>query len=478
VLEYGSSGFDASPHDSITSALQPLRTRSQQSPIYFMVRIAPFRGLFYNQKKIRDLAKVIAPPYDVISLEEQEKLQRKSTYNFVRLDLSQEPDSHAAVAEVFQMWQSEGIFERDEIPAIYFLSHRFSLKDSHRKERQGFFALVELQDFSSGEIRPHEKTLFAPKEDRFRLMVASNAQFSPIFALYAQPKQTINRMLAEHTEGTPPFIEIKTESGDECRLWRITDEGLIREVGREMKQQPLLIADGHHRYEATLAYRDHMRRNGGRWSGREAFNYIMTYFANMNDANVVILPTHRLVRGYTPQPFLQLEETLQKYFYIEQYPKTPEGQGWFLKALKSGGKKQRVIGASFKRDPRYLILRLKNKRIMQRLAKDLSAPLRELDVSTLHLLLFEHILGLSPEQQSSGDNIRYSQDEETVLQALEKEDYQAAFILNPPKAEEILTIATSGEKMPQKSTYFYPKVLSGLIINKVDPEEEIQESAG
>ena len=150
------------------------------------------------------------------------------------------------------------------------------------------------------------------------------------------------------------------------------------------------------------------------------------------------------------------------------------GKGWFLKALKNGGKKKRVIGASFKRDPRYLILRLKNKRIMQRLAKDLSAPLQELDVTTLHLLILELVLGLAPEKQMSGETIRYSQDEEAVLQALEKEDFQAAFILNPPKAEDILAIAGKGETMPQKSTYFYPKLSSGLIINKIVAEEEIE----
>jgi uncharacterized protein (DUF1015 family) len=188
---------------------------------------------------------------------------------------------------------------------------------------------------------------------------------------------------------------------------------------------------------------------------------------------VVILPTHGLVRGYEPKSFLQLEEALQTYFYIEQYPKTAEGRSSFLKALKNAGKKQRVIGASFKRDPRYLILRLKNKRIMQRLAKDLSAPLRELEVATLHHLVLEHILGLSPEQQTSGETIRYSQDEEAVLQALEKEHYQAAFILNATKSADILTIAGSGETMPQKSTYFYPKLISGLVVNKIDPSEEI-----
>jgi uncharacterized protein (DUF1015 family) len=442
-----------------------------------MVRIAPFRGVFYNQRKVRDLSKVIAPPYDVISKEEQEKLYRKSPYNFVRLDFNQEPDSYSAVAQLFQAWQDEGILERDPAAAIYYLTHRFSVKTDGEKIRRGFFALTQLQDFTDGTIRPHEKTLEAPKEDRLRLMLACHAQLSPIFALYAQPKQTLNRMLATHVEGMEPFIQVEQENGDECQLWRVTDLALVQRVQQEMKDQPLLIADGHHRYEATLNYRNQMRSKRGEWNGREAFNYILTYFANMSDENLVILPTHRLVRGYQPQPFLQLEEGLQRYFYLEQYPKTPEGKGWFLKALKSGSKKQRLIGASFKRDPRYLILRLKNKRIMQRLAKDLSGPLQELDVTMLHLLILENILGLTPEQQVNGETLRYSQDEEAVLQTLEKEDYQAAFLLNRPKAEEILTIAASGETMPQKSTYFYPKLISGLIVNKVDPEEEIETSA-
>jgi uncharacterized protein (DUF1015 family) len=440
-----------------------------------MVRIAPFRGVFYNQKKVRDLSKVIAPPYDVISKEEQEKLYKKSPHNFVRLDLSQEPDAYNAAAQLLQEWQAQGILERDETPAIYFSSHHFKLTSGEQKQRHGFFALTQLQDPSSGEIRPHEKTLDAPKEDRLKLMLACHAQLSPIFALYAQPDQSINRMLAVHVEGAAPFIEVDQDNGEECRLWRITDAALIQRVHQEMRNQPLLIADGHHRYEATLNYRNQMRSVRGQWNGREAFNYIMTYFANMNEGGVVILPTHRLVRGYAHKPFLELEEALQAYFYVEQHPKTPEGKISFLKALKTAAKKHRVIGASFKRDPRYLILRLKNKRIMQRLAPALSAPLRELDVTTLHVLILEHVLGLAPNRQVNGDTIRYSQDEEAVLQALEKEDFQAAFILNPPKAEEILTIAAGGETMPQKSTYFYPKLVSGLIINKIDPEEEIQD---
>ena len=442
-----------------------------------MIRVAPFRGVLYNPKKVRDLAKVIAPPYDVISPAEQERLYKKSPYNFVRLDLSQEPGSYDAVARMFEEWQAQGIFARDEQPAIYFLSQRFKLRSGEEKMRQGFIALIELQDLGTGDIRPHEKTHDAPKEDRLRLMLACQAQLSPIFALYAQPKQTINRILALAVEGVPPAIEVEQDNGDICNMWRLTDAEVIEKVQREMQGQTLLIADGHHRYEATLSYRDHMRQERGQWSGHESFNYILTYCANIDDENVAILPTHRLVRGYAHKPFLELEEALQTHFYVEQHPKTPEGKISFLKALKTAARKHRVIGASFKRDPRYLILRLKNKRVMQRLAKDLSAPLRELDVTTLHVLILEHILAMPPALQESGETIHYSQDEDAVLQTLEKEDFQAAFILNATKPEEIQAIVAGGEKMPQKSTYFYPKLPSGLVIHKIDPEELSVDSA-
>ncbi|MGH7774541.1 MAG: DUF1015 domain-containing protein [Candidatus Binatia bacterium] len=441
-----------------------------------MVHIAPFRGIFFNQKKIRDLSRVIAPPYDVITSEEQERLYRRSPYNVVRLILSQESDPYESAARLFQEWQTESVLVRDETRAIYFLSHRFPNKDGKEKQRQGFIALTRTEDFSAGTIRPHENTMEGPKEDRLRLMLACHANFSQIFALYSQPKEIINRTLAEHAQGTTPTADVKEDGGSSCLLWRITDPEIIRLVQREMAEQPLLIADGHHRYEAALNYRNRLRQERAGWSGREGFNYMMAYFANMNDDGLVILPTHRLVRSFASIPFQKLEEELLRYFYLEPYPKTPEGQRWFLRALKSGGKKRRLIGASFKRDPRYLILRLKSKRILQRLAKNLSEPLRELDVTILHLLILEHILGLTSKEQTKEEVIIYSQDEEKVLRAVDKEDYQAAFILNPPKPEEIMTIALRGEKMPQKSTYFYPKLITGLVINKIEPEEEILEN--
>ncbi|HEX9445301.1 MAG TPA: DUF1015 domain-containing protein, partial [Candidatus Binatia bacterium] len=369
-------------------------------------------------------------------------------------------------------WQREGVLIRDDKPALYFLRHRFSLKDKKEKERLGFMALARLEDFSSGRVRPHEATHDAPKEDRLRLMLAAHANLSPIFALYEEPRRMIDRLLAEHVQGTAPHVEVE-DKGQSCRLWRVTDEELVRMARREMAPRPLLIADGHHRYEAALQYRERMRAEKPGFTGREAFNYMMMYFANMEDEGLVILPTHRLVRSLPPIPFMKLEEELMRYFYLEPYPKTPEGQRAFLRALAAQGKKHRVVGAALKRDPRYLILRLKNKRFMQRLAADLSAPLRELDVSVLHRLILDHILGFKPEEQVKEGAIAYSQDEEKVLQALDKEDYAAAFILNPTKAGEILEVSEGGATMPQKTTYFYPKLIDGLVLNKLDRDEEI-----
>jgi len=443
-----------------------------------MVRIAPFRGIVYNPKTIRDPSKVVAPPYDVISPEEQERLCRKSPQNIVRLILNQEPNPYEDAARLFEQWQTDGVLVRAEQPAIYFLSQRFPLKSGEQKERLGFIALTRIEDFSSGSVYPHENTFQGPREDRVKLLHACKANLSPIFGLYSQPRQTLTEALKEHIQGVPPNIQVKEDGKGSSQLWQITDPEVIHLVQRQMQDQPLLIADGHHRYEAAMNYRNHLRGEHSHWSGREAFNYVMMYFSNMTDDGLVILPTHRLVRDFDSMPFLQLEESLQKYFNMDQYPKTPDGRHSFLQDLQKGGKKHRLIGVSFKGDPRYLILRLKNKKAMQNLGKEMSPALLELDVTILHFLILEHILGLTPERQVANDTISYPQDEEEALKAVERGDYKAAFILGPPRAQEILAIALGGEKMPQKSTYFYPKLLSGLVINKIDPNEHIQDETG
>src|SRR5262245_55410050 len=437
-----------------------------------MVHIVPFRGLLYNSNRISNISKVVAPPYDVISPEEQENLYRRSPHNIVRLILNREPNPYEPAGQRFKRWQQEGVLVREEQRAIYFLRQRFRLRTGEEKERLGFFALVRLEDPSGGNIHPHERTLEGPKEDRLRLMLACHANFSAIFALYAEPKQTINRVLAEYTQGAPPSVTTQDASGAACQLWSIADAEIISVVQRTMINQPLLIADGHHLFEAYLKYREHRSRERSNPIGREAFNFFLMHFANTNDDGLVILPTHRLVRGFTPIPFRRLEELLQKCFYIEPYPKTRDGQRDFLNALKKGRRKRGLIGATFSSDPRYLILRLKSRRTMQKLAPEMSASMQDLDVSILHRLILQHILGLGPETQVQPGVIRYLEDEEEALRSVDEERDQAAFILNPPEPEQVFSVALQGERMPQKTTFFYPKLLSGLVINKIDPDEE------
>jgi uncharacterized protein (DUF1015 family) len=407
----------------------------------------------------------------VITPEDQEKLYEKSPYNVVRLILNRDPDCYASVARIFEQWQGEKILIRDETPGLYFMRHRFSLKGGETKERLGFIALIRMEDLSSGTIRPHEKTLDEPKEDRFRLLQTCGANLSQIFALYADPQQTLNRILLERVAETAPLFQAADGGGGTCLFWRVADTAIIRRVQREMADKTLLIADGHHRYEAAMRYRDTLRAKTPNLTGRESFNFVMMYLANLCEDGVVILPTHRLLRTLPAVP--NLDEALRRYFYLEAYPKSDEGRRWFLKALKNGAKKRPLIGASFKKDPHYLILRVKNKRALQRLAKAMNPALRKLDVTILHLLVFEHVLGLSPEDQVKGGILSYLHDEDKALKAVENGACQAAFILNPPRAEEALTIALQGEKMPQKSTYFYPKLPTGLVLNRIDPEEEI-----
>ncbi|MFQ5541196.1 MAG: DUF1015 domain-containing protein [Candidatus Binatia bacterium] len=442
-----------------------------------MIHIVPFRGLLYNPAKIRDLSRVVAPPYDVITPEEQERLSRRSPHNIVHLILNRDPNPYENVARLFEQWQADGVFIHSDRPALYFLSHRFPLNDGEEVERLGFIALTRIEDSSEGAIHPHESTLEAPMKDRFQIICACQANLSSIFSLYSQPKPIITQMLAEHVSGISPTIQVRDSGKGMCLLWQIIDSEIIRQVQHQMEDKFVLIADGHHRYEAALNYRNHLRAERGNWSGQESFNYVMMYFVNMMEKGLVILPTHRLVRDFPQIPFQKLDEALQRFFYLEPYPKTHDGQRWFLRALKGGRKKHHLIGASFKKDPRYLILRLKNKRSMQRLAKDMSTALRELDTTTLHLLILEHVLALSPEEQLKENSIRYLHDEEEALKAVDRGDYQAAFLLNPPRPEEIVAVSQQGEKMPQKSTYFYPKLLSGLVINKIDPSEEIQYGA-
>lgn len=435
-----------------------------------MPDIIPFRGLTYNPTKIGDAARVVAPPYDVISPAQQKELYERSPYNVVRIDFSRDADPYARVPRIFAEWQRDGVLMAEPLPAIYYLSQEYALPDGKRKERRGFIALAKIEDFANGKIHGHEATLAEPKEDRLKLMLACDAQFSAIFALYAQEKPTLTEALHGHVQGREPRCRVAYGEYGETRLWAVTEPRIIEMVQKALASEPVFIADGHHRYEAASNYRNLRLREKPGASGNEGFNYVMMFFANLREEGVVILPTHRLVHELPAGTTRDLEKRLESEFDVEGYPKTREGRQEFLRTLRSSDGKQRVVGASFATEPRYLILRLKQESSMQQLAKGMSPALRDLDVSTLHLLLLEHILGISTRNAVNTQTVSYEHDAELALQEVEDGQCKAAFILNPPTGDQMIQVSLAGEKMPQKSTYFFPKLLTGLVINKIEDQ--------
>ncbi len=432
-----------------------------------MAKIFPFRGLTYNPGKVDDFSSVVAPPYDVISPEYQAELYERSSRNVVRIDFCRDPDPYETVPRRFREWQEDGTLVPEDAPAIYYLSQEYRLQDGVPRERRGFIALATIEDFGGG-IHGHENTLAEPREDRLKLMLACDAQFSSILALYSDEKPTLTDALREHVKARAPKVEATEGEFGTSRLWAVTDPGLIAMVQDALSRQDVFIADGHHRYEAASGYRNRRLAERPGATGGEGFNRVMMYFANLQEEGVVILPTHRLVRKLPDRPFSELEEDLQRHFHVEPFPR--DGDGWrrFLHTLQNPEGDRRLLGAYFRDDSRYLALRVRDSETMRRLAPDMSPELRSLDVTTLHALLMEHILGVSTRGAVNTDAVAYTHDAEEALSEVERGGCRAAFILNPPTAGEMIGVSLKGEKMPQKSTYFFPKLVTGLVIHKVE----------
>jgi len=432
-----------------------------------MAKIFPFRGLTYDPGKIGDFSSVVAPPYDVISPEYQAELYDRSPRNVARIDFCSDPDPYEAVPKRFREWQEDGTLVAEDAPAIYYLSQEYTLGDGVARERRGFIALTAIEDFGGG-IHGHENTLAEPKEDRLKLMLACDAQFSSILALYTDEKPTLTDALSEHVKSRPPKVEAAEGEYGTSRLWAVTDPGLIGMVQEAMSRQAVFIADGHHRYEAACSYRARRLAERPGASGDAGFNRVMMYFANLQEEGVVILPTHRLVRELPEAPMPALEENLQRHFHVEAFPRDGDGRRRFLDTVRNPEGGQRLLGAYFRADSRYLALRVRDSETMRHLAPDMGPELRSLDVTTLHVLLMEHLLGVSTRDAVNTDAVAYTHDAAEALAEVESGGCQAAFILNPPTAGEMVAVSLKGEKMPQKSTYFFPKLVTGLVIHKVE----------
>ncbi len=426
--------------------------------------VRPFRALRFDPNVVGAIANVVAPPYDVIGKEEQDRLYDASAYNVIRLDLARESDRYGAASRTFAEWRERRAITRDDAPAFYLYAQRHGLKSGEEHERFGFFASLHLEDFASGKVLPHEKTLASAKADRLALQRACRANLSSIFGLYSAPGFSLAEAASE-TIRKQPWTDFTDAAGVRHRLWPITDVALQAKLAGEIAERTVYIADGHHRYETALRYRDEMRAETGRRGGDEAFDYVLAYLVNMDEPGLVVLPTHRLLREL-PIPATSLREGLQTMFRVGDVSES--GGDELLRELRPGPGARR-IGVVLRDAPTAFVLDTMDGENDSRLTG--STALRRLDVTLLHGLVLEgstSVLGLDAHREAEAGRLVYTKDAGEALARVRSGEFAAAFLLNATRVDEVRAVSEAGETMPEKSTYFYPKILTGLVFHSLD----------
>lgn len=419
------------------------------------IEIKPINALVYNQDKV-EIKDVIAPPYDVISEKYRDELYKRSPYNITRLILSNAEDPYKDASETFLKWIDEKVLIKTDKPVIFYLLQKYKL-NGKEITRKGFIARNKIEDFSTGNILPHEFTMSGPKEDRLKLTKACKANFSQIFMVYSDPEKQIEN--AVDLSGTP-FIDVTDDNGVRNTVWKIEDEKTIALIEKVLQDKTLLIADGHHRYETALNYRNFLGENAG-----EA-NYVMSYFTNMDD-DLLIYPTHRIITKWI-EPYVLLE-TVKKYFDVKDYTFTgankAEVKQEFLKAIEKSSKDKITMGLYMKNVNKFYLLTLRGD--ANSILDEYNVPdeLKTLDLTVLHKVILTKELGFTEEEQMAQDGIKYIKVENEAFDLIDLGRAEASFIMAYPKIEDIKRISSAGYRMPQKSTYFYPKLLSGIVIN-------------
>ncbi len=435
-----------------------------------MATIRPFKGLRYHPQKVGDLSKVITMPYDRIHAAEQARYYALSPYNFVRIIQGlREPDEptnnvYTRANCYKQTWMTEQVMIREAKPVLYVLEQRFTTPDGQSHVRRGFTAALELTRFDEGVILPHERTLSGPKIDRLNLTRVTQTAWGHIFILYPDDKNAIDTLLQPYLDVHTPYIlhEQVIEPSVEQRFWIVEDEALINAIVEAMEpKRNLVIADGHHRYETALNYRDEMRARFPDAPANAAFNYVMATFVSMSNPGLVILPTHRLIHDYGQMSGSQLLEAIVPYFEV----KSVADRAAMETAMAQAEAEHPRFGFY---DGSYYVLTLKSPQAMDDLAPDRAPAWRALDVAVLHTIILEHVMGLTKESIARKENIDYLRDPTAGYEAVQQGKADFLFLLNGTRMEQVRACTAAGEKMPQKSTDFYPKIISGLVALPLD----------
>ena len=446
-----------------------------------MAEIAPFRGLRYNQEKVQDLAQVVIPPYDVISPEEQRAFHERNPYNFIRLELglpapedSNEDNPHTRAAAWIRQWKDQRILVRNPNPSIYCYELDYKEGPDAVKTRNGFICALRLEDFSSGRVRPHEKTFQAIKDERLALMLACNANLSPVFALYPDSNEEAYRALASGKRGDP-VVSFTDFYGMNHRVWPVTDRTVLDQVRKLTLDKPIFIADGHHRYETALNYRNGFRERYGSGNPNASYEFIMVYLTDMNEPGLTILPTHRLLRNLGDWDCERLVERAKSYFHVERFEAENGGELRWKEAIRAGGLRKDTTIGFYCKDAAYVYLLTAKRDVVSSLLSKQGAPVQmtTLDVVVLDQVVLRDLLGLSDQFLANECNISFMHDFAEALDAVKSHRFDAGFFINHTRIEQVREVASAGLIMPHKSTYFYPKVISGLVINPLSPDEEI-----
>ena len=426
-----------------------------------MAEIKPFRALRFDTQAAGNIQQLTCPPYDIISEEQRNQYLKTNEHNVIRLELPRGENPYEEAGSLLHQWEQQGVLKQDEQEGLYIYEEEFQAHGKTMRVK-GIICRVKLEEFSKGVVLPHDETLSKAKADRFQLMKATFCNFSQIYSLYMDPQHKTPDKINRLSQGTP---EVEMQDGDGVihRLWIVTDPQEIQEICSDFAQRKLYIADGHHRYETALNFRDDCRKQRIAKEG-DAVDYVMMMLVDMENSGLVVFPTHRLVRGLSSFDETAVKQACREYFQVEDRTdiSTIEGE---LNALYQQGKK---AFAFYTGEDRWTLLVLKDMDAVRKLLPQASAATQGLDVTVLHSLVLEKIFGIDKENMAQQINLTYTRDFQEAITSVEKKESQCAFILNPTRVTEIRDVAAAGEKMPQKSTYFYPKLITGLVMNQME----------
>ncbi len=419
-----------------------------------MAEVQPLRTLRYEPRAVGSLEDVIAPPYDVIDEQMRGELAVRSPFNVVEIDLPRgnggDPYMHAR--DTMDAWRQQGVLVREREPALWVLDQNFTGPDGSRRTRRGFFARVRVEDYGAGRIRPHERTQPGPKEDRLRLTRATRANLSPVFALFADPDGAAEGALRGRTEG-PPFAELTDGEGTRHTLWRVADTETIADLQGVLAAEELLIADGHHRYETARVYAEEI-------GGEGEHRYVLMFLCSLDDPGLAIFPTHRLLTDLDESKRRALKQAIERDFEAVEVA---------AEVIEPAAASDAVeFGYLDGHDPRPVRLRLRNREIADRALRGKAEPYRRLDTAVLEAVVLRGALGMSEEDIANLRGLAYSKDSAEVRDAVESGRAGAGFLLSPTPLERVREVAEAGESMPPKSTYFYPKVPTGIVFNLLE----------